>query len=52
MVARLDPATRVKMSAEAELWADVRSIHVFDPSSGANLTLPQRSGDSAATTVT
>ena len=52
MVARLDPATRVKMSAEAELWADVRSIHVFDPSNGANLTLPQSSGDSATTTIT
>ena len=52
MVARLDPATRVKMGAEAELWADVRSIHVFDPSNGANLTLPQSSGDSATATVT
>ena len=52
MVARLDPATRVKMGAEAELWADVRSIHVFDPSNGANLTLPQSSGDSTTATVT
>jgi hypothetical protein len=24
-----------------ELWADLRAIHVFDPESGANLTLRQ-----------
>ena len=39
MVARLDPATRVRMGSDAELWADLRSIHVFEPTSGANLTL-------------
>jgi multiple sugar transport system ATP-binding protein len=38
VVARLDAATRVREGTEAELWADVRSIHVFDPSSGENLT--------------
>jgi multiple sugar transport system ATP-binding protein len=38
VVARLDAATRVREGSEAELWADVRSIHVFDPVSGENLT--------------
>ena len=38
-VARLDPASGVKEGAEAELWADARAIHVFDPSSGRNLAL-------------
>jgi multiple sugar transport system ATP-binding protein len=38
VVARLDAATRVREGSEAELWADVRSIHVFDPASGENLT--------------
>jgi multiple sugar transport system ATP-binding protein len=49
MVARLDPATRVKMGSDAELWVDVRSIHVFDPASGANLTLAPGTTGSAAT---
>jgi multiple sugar transport system ATP-binding protein len=38
VVARLDAATRAREGSEAELWADVRSIHVFDPASGENLT--------------
>jgi multiple sugar transport system ATP-binding protein len=51
MVARLDPATRVKMGSDAELWVDVRSIHVFDPASGANLTLAPGTTGSAATVI-
>ncbi|MGH3629285.1 MAG: ABC transporter ATP-binding protein, partial [Sciscionella sp.] len=39
IVARLDAASGVKEGAEAELWADARAIHVFDPSSGENLGL-------------
>jgi multiple sugar transport system ATP-binding protein len=39
IVARLDAASTVKEGAEAELWVDARSIHVFDPASGANLSL-------------
>ena len=39
VVARLDAATRVREGEEAELWLDVRAIHVFDPSSGKNLAL-------------
>jgi multiple sugar transport system ATP-binding protein len=39
VVARLDPATRIGEGQDAELWADVRKLHVFDPASGRNLTL-------------
>ncbi len=39
VVARLDAATHVREGQEAELWADVRKIHVFDPASGRNLSL-------------
>jgi multiple sugar transport system ATP-binding protein len=38
VVARLDAETRVREGTDAELWADVRSIHVFDPSTGENIT--------------
>ncbi|MDT4892061.1 MAG: multiple sugar transport system ATP-binding protein [Pseudonocardiales bacterium] len=39
IVARLDAATRLREGSTAELWVDARSAHVFDPSSGLNLTL-------------
>jgi multiple sugar transport system ATP-binding protein len=39
VTARLDAATRVKEGESAELWADVRNVHVFDPQTGANLSL-------------
>src|SRR6266571_2603441 len=39
VVARLDAATRITEGQDAELWVDARSIHVFDPSSGRNLSL-------------
>jgi multiple sugar transport system ATP-binding protein len=39
VVARLDPATTLTEGADAELWADVRSLHIFDPATGRNLTL-------------
>ncbi len=39
VVARLDPATRIGEGQTAELWADVRALHVFDPTTGINLTL-------------
>jgi multiple sugar transport system ATP-binding protein len=38
VVARLDTATRVREGQEAELWADTRSMHIFDPDTGDNLT--------------
>jgi multiple sugar transport system ATP-binding protein len=39
VVARLSAASRVREGSEAELWADGRAIHVFDPESGRNLSL-------------
>jgi multiple sugar transport system ATP-binding protein len=39
VTARLDPVTRIKEGEDAELWADVRSMHVFDPETGKNLSL-------------
>jgi multiple sugar transport system ATP-binding protein len=39
VVARLDPATRIREGEDAQLWVGVQSLHVFDPASGRNLTL-------------
>jgi len=39
VVARLDPASRVAEGEASRLWVDVRKLHIFDPSSGRNLTL-------------
>jgi len=44
VVARLDAATRVREGESAELWADVRKMHVFDPASGRNLSLDTGGG--------
>ena len=49
VVARLDAATRVREGEGAELWLDVRAIHVFDPSSGKNLALGDGPGTPAQT---
>ncbi|MGN6676757.1 MAG: ABC transporter ATP-binding protein [Streptosporangiaceae bacterium] len=37
--ARIDTATRIREGDDAELWADLRSLHVFDPSTGRNIAL-------------
>jgi multiple sugar transport system ATP-binding protein len=50
VVARLDPATRIREGQDAQLWVDVRKLHVFDPASGRNLTLGA-ADDGSATTV-
>jgi multiple sugar transport system ATP-binding protein len=42
VVARLDPATRIREGQDAELWVDVRKLHVFDPATGRNLSLAAR----------
>ena len=42
LTARLDAATRVREGADAELWADGGSIHVFDPATGRNLSVAAR----------
>ncbi len=51
LVARLDAATGIREGQDAELWVDGRALHVFDPSSGRNLSLGAR-GDGSASTVT
>jgi multiple sugar transport system ATP-binding protein len=38
VVARLDPASQITEGQDTELWLDVRSVHVFDPATGKNLT--------------
>jgi len=39
VVARLDPASRIGEGEDARLWVDMRKLHVFDPSTGRNLSL-------------
>jgi multiple sugar transport system ATP-binding protein len=45
MVARLDPASKIKRRERAKLWADTSKLHLFDPESGESLA---RGGDSGA----
>jgi multiple sugar transport system ATP-binding protein len=47
LVISLDSSSRVKEGQEAEIWVDSSKIHLFDPSTGENLTLDS----SAAGTV-
>jgi multiple sugar transport system ATP-binding protein len=42
IVARLDAATRVHEGDDAELWFDVRALHLFDPASGQSITVGDR----------
>ncbi len=53
IVARLDPASEVKVGQEAELFVDATRLHLFDPENGINLTVerkvpPATTGDGAA----
>ena len=48
VVARLDAATSVREGRDAELWVDARKMHVFDPSSGRNLSLASRDAGAGA----
>ena len=41
MVARLDPASRIKRRDTAKLWADTSKLHLFDPESGESLAQSQ-----------
>jgi len=45
VTARLDAATRIREGDDAELWLDLRPMHVFDPESGRNLALEARPDD-------
>jgi multiple sugar transport system ATP-binding protein len=51
VVARLDPATRIHEGQDADLWVDVRMLHIFDPATGRNLSLAARD-DADTSTVT
>jgi multiple sugar transport system ATP-binding protein len=48
VVARLDPATTITEGQNAELWMDVRAVHVFDPQTGRNLTRGGSGGPAAS----
>jgi multiple sugar transport system ATP-binding protein len=54
LTARLDTETTAREGHESELWADLKSMHVFNPATGANITLedgsdgPVTGGTSAA----
>jgi multiple sugar transport system ATP-binding protein len=37
IVARLDPASKIKRRETAKLWADTSKLHLFDPESGESL---------------
>jgi multiple sugar transport system ATP-binding protein len=37
IVARLEPTSKVRRKQKAELWADTRKLHLFDPESGERL---------------
>ena len=39
VVARLDTATTIREGHDAELWVDARTMHLFDPGTGRNLSL-------------
>jgi multiple sugar transport system ATP-binding protein len=39
ITARLDTETTAREGQESELWADVRTMHIFNPATGANITL-------------
>jgi multiple sugar transport system ATP-binding protein len=40
IVARLDPASKIKRRDSAKLWADTSKLHLFDPESGERLGEP------------
>ena len=42
IVARLEPASQVRVGQEAELWVDATRVHLFDPEDGRNLTTDAR----------
>jgi multiple sugar transport system ATP-binding protein len=54
MVVSLDPSSRIRDGEHAELWLDPSRMHLFDPRTGENLTLPRgahASTESEATEV-
>jgi multiple sugar transport system ATP-binding protein len=47
MVVSLDPSSRIRDGEAAELWLDPSRMHLFDPRTGENLTLPRGAHASA-----
>jgi multiple sugar transport system ATP-binding protein len=43
-VVSIDSTSRIREGREAEFWLDARKIHVFDPSTGENLTRDAEAG--------
>jgi multiple sugar transport system ATP-binding protein len=39
VVARIDTATRIREGDDAQLWVDLRAMHVFDPATGRNIAV-------------
>jgi multiple sugar transport system ATP-binding protein len=39
VVARLDPASRAREGRQLEVWFDPGKLHLFNPATGAHLTL-------------
>jgi multiple sugar transport system ATP-binding protein len=48
IVARLDPASKIKRRERARLWADTSKLHLFDPESGESLARRQRESAAAS----
>jgi multiple sugar transport system ATP-binding protein len=48
MVVSLDPSSRLRDGEQAELWLDLRRVHLFDPRTGENLTRETAVGAPAA----
>ncbi len=44
IVARFDAASRVSEGGDAEVWVDVRRVHLFDPDTGETLTPRETAG--------
>jgi multiple sugar transport system ATP-binding protein len=51
VVARLDAATGIREGQQAELWVDGGKMHIFDPSTGRNLSLGAAGDDGSASTA-
>src|SRR3954452_7704650 len=43
-VVSIDSTSRIREGREAEFWLDARKIHIFDPSTGENLTRDAEAG--------
>jgi multiple sugar transport system ATP-binding protein len=48
MIVSLDPSSRIRDGAKAELWLDLTRVHLFDPRTGENLTRETGVGAAAA----